>query len=242
MASVDLNQLFQQYVNQFGGDRRKAARYTAFQYLANPSGSVSALKQPSTWYSLDEWYEYNAPSYSNLLNYAGDVTKLDPLTKFTADKLKPFKGKTLNLTDLSKIAQEAVDTGVLGETNYSTQDYYNQLKDLYAEKTAAEKAYERQKNTHEFAQFGLNPEVRYSYRNDPQNNLVAYKPAADYLNRKGNERYKSLLQRGVSVDQAKAYTAAYTKKLADAVQAKLDASNLDPFIDQVYARAKIRKP
>jgi hypothetical protein len=242
MASIDLNKLFQQYVNQFGGDTRKAARYTAFQYLANPSGSVSALKQPETWYSLDEWYDYNAPSYSAIVNYKGDPNQLDALTKFTAEQLKPYKGKTLNLTDLSKIAQKAVDDGVLSETNYGPQDYYNQLKDLYTEKTAAEKAYERQKNTHVFSQFGLNPEVKYSFKNDPANNLVAYQPAVDYLTKKGNERYNALIKRGIKPEQAKAYTAAYTYKLGQAVQSKLDASGLDPFIDQVYAKARIRKP
>lgn len=260
-STIDLNKLYNYYLNKYG-DKKTAAQYTAFQYLSNPTGSVAGLKEPEKYYTLDEYYNYNAPSYSSLINFTGDTNTLDALTKYTANALKPYKGKTLQLADLSRIAQGAQNAGALDDTNYNTQDYYNQLKDIYTEKTAAEKAFEKQKNTHPYAQFGLgDPNLRYTVYTKPTDptagssfagrdtankfdpsKYVQYKPAVDYVAKSMQSFGDTLLKKGIKVDKIRIYQEQFRTALEKAVQSKLDSSNLSPFVDQVKALRPIRKP
>jgi hypothetical protein len=202
-TSWDMNELYKFYLGR-GYDKKTAAQYVAYQYLASPTGSVSTLKEPEKYYTLDQYYELNAPSYSSVINFKGDISKLDPLQQYTIKSLQPYKGKSLTLNDISRIARQAAkavsgNAPIDGE-KIDVQDYYNQLKDLYAEKTAAEKSFKVQKDTHPYAQFGLgDPNLRYTVYTKPTDptagssfagrdtvkfdpsKYVQYKPAVDYI-------------------------------------------------------------
>jgi hypothetical protein len=179
-TSWDMNELYKFYLGR-GYDKKTAAQYVAYQYLASPTGSVSTLKEPEKYYTLDQYYELNAPSYSSVINFKGDISKLDPLQQYTIKSLQPYKGKSLTLTDISRIASGAAKavsgaSAPLDNEKIDVQDYYNQLKDLYAEKTAAEKSFKVQKDTHPYAQFGLgDPNLRYTVFN-VSDNLVSRGP------------------------------------------------------------------
>ena len=230
MAGLDLGQVYNQYITEFQ-DPVKASQYTAFQYIANPKGTIASFKKPPTWYSKDEWYAYDAPDYLAAKEYTGD----DKLAQYTRDTIK----NATSLTDLQLAAKAGKDK--LQDTGLGVNDYYDQLKDIYYQKNSAEKAYAKQKETHVFSQYGLNPEARYGLVNSPDGNTVAYKPAVDYVNKKSNQRYADLIKRGVSAQNAKSYTEAYVKNLGSAVLAKINAAGINPFTDQVRAKLGVRK-
>jgi|DEB19_MinimDraft_3_1074340.scaffolds.fasta_scaffold00424_3 hypothetical protein len=230
--AIDLGQLYNQYLMEFQ-DPVKASQYTAFQFISNPRGSVSGLKKPPTWYSQTEWYDYEAPDYIRTKQYTGD----DKLSAFTRDNIDTLT----SLADVSAASRRAAKEGYLTGTGLTSGDYYEQLKDIYYQKGNAEKKYKAQRGSHIFSQYGLDPETRYDLVTDPNKNTVAYKPAVDYINKKGTERYNTLIKRGVSAQNAKAYTEAYVKNLGSAVIAKINAAGINPFVDQVYAKVKVRK-
>jgi hypothetical protein len=232
MAGLDLGQVYNQYVVEFQ-DPIKASQYTAFQYIANPKGSITGFKKPPTWYTQDEWYKYNAPDYLAAKSYVGD----DKLSNFVKSNLDTAN----SLADIQAVSRKAAKEGYLTGTGLNSGDFYTQLRDLYYQKNTAKKAYEKQKSTHVFAQYGLNPEARYGLVNSPDGNTIAYKPAVDYVNKKGTERYNDLIKRGVSAQNAQAYTEAYVKNLGSAVLAKINAAGINPFVDQVYAKIRTRK-
>lgn len=230
MAGLDLGQVYNQYITEFQ-DPVKASQYTAFQYIANPKGTIASFKKPPTWYSKDEWYAYDAPDYLAAKEYAGD----DKLAQYTRDTII----NATSLTDLQLAAKAGKDK--LKDSGLGVNDYYDQLKDIYYQKNSAEKAYAKQKETHVFSQYGLNPEARYGLTNSQDGNTVAYKPAVDYINKKATARYADLIKRGVSAQNAKSYTEAYVKNLGSAVLAKINAAGINPFTDQVRAKLGVRK-
>jgi hypothetical protein len=232
MAGLDLGQVYNQYLTEFQ-DPIKASQYTAFQYIANPKGTIASFKKPPTWYSQDEWLTYNAPDYKAAISYNGN----DKLSIFTRDNLE----NVTSLADIQALSRTAAKEGKLTGTGLTSGDFYTQLKDIYSQKSAAKKAYDKQKETHVFSQYGLNPEARYGLVNSPDGNTIAYKPAVDYIKSKTTERYNDLIKRGVSAQNAKAYTEAYVKNLGTAVLAKINAAGINPFTDQVYAKLQIRK-
>jgi hypothetical protein len=231
MAGLDLGQVYNQYYTEFNQDPIKASQYTAFQYIANPKGTIASFKKPPTWYSKDEWYTYDAPDYIAAKNYNGN----DKLSQYTRDAII----NATSLTDLQLAAKAGKDK--LQDTGLGVNDYYTQLKDIYYQKNAAEKAYAKQKETHVFSQYGLNPEARYGLTSTPDGNTVVYKPAVDYINKKAEARYADLIKRGVNAQNAKSYTEAYVKNLGSAVLAKINAAGINPFTDQVYAKLGVRK-
>jgi hypothetical protein len=232
MAGLDLGQVYNQYLMEFQ-DPIRASQYTAFQYIANPKGTIASFKKPPKWYSQDEWYEYEAPDYIRTKTYSGD----DKLSGFTRDNIDNLT----SLADVSAVSRKAAKEGYLTGTGLTSGDYYNQIKDIYDQKSSALKKYKSQKETHVFSQYGLNPEARYGLTSTPDGNTVAYKPAIDYLNKKGSARYADLIKRGVSAQNAKSYTEAYVKNLGTAVLAKINASGINPFTDQVRATLQVRK-
>jgi len=232
MAGLDLGQVFNQYITEFQ-DPVKASQYTAFQYIANPKGTIASFKKPPTWYSKDEWYAYDAPDYIAALNYNGN----DKVQAFARDTLK----NATSLSDLSAAARKAAKDNIIQGEKTGVNDLYTQLKDIYSQKSAAEKAYAKQKETHVFSQYGLNPEARYGLINSSDGNTIAYKPAVDYINKKAEARYADLIKRGVNAQNAKSYTEAYVKNLGTAVLAKINAAGINPFTDQVYAKLGVRK-
>ena len=232
MAGLDLGQVYNQYLMEFQ-DPVRASQYTAFQYIANPKGTIASFKKPPKWYSQTEWYDYEAPDYVRTKTYAGD----DELSQFTRDNIDTLT----SLADVSAASRRAAKEGYLTGTGLTSGDYYDQLKDIYYQRGNAEKKYKAQKETHVFSQYGLDPEARYGLVTDPNKNTVAYKPAVDYVNKKGSERYADLIKRGVNAKNAKAYTEAYVKNLGTAVLSKINAAGINPFVDQVYSKLQVRK-
>ena len=260
-TSWDMNELYKFYLGR-GYDKKTAAQYVAYQYLASPTGSVSTLKEPEKYYTLDQYYELNAPSYSSVINFKGDISKLDPLQQYTIKSLQPYKGKSLTLNDISRIARQAAKENKIDEEKMDVQDYYNQLKDLYAEKTAAEKSFKVQKDTHPYAQFGLgDPNLRYTVYTKPTDptagssfagrdtvkfdpsKYVQYKPAVDYIAKATSAFGNNINAKyGISGKQLATYSKQFQDALSKAVQAKLDDGNLTPFLDQVKGLRNVRKP
>lgn len=258
-ASWDMNELYKFYLGR-GYDKKTAAQYVAYQYLASPTGSVSTLKEPEKYYTQDQYYELNAPSYSSVVNFKGDINELDDLQKYTIESLRPYKGKSLTLNDISKIARGAIKAGATNEEDVDTQDYYNQLKDLYDEKTAAEKSFKVQKDTHPYAQFGLgDPNLRYTVFNVSDNlvspgpkqmpvakyspsKYVQYKPYTDFITKSTQDFGASLASKGIAEKQIGTYTAQFKTAVSNALQKRLDDGKLTPFLDQVKGLRSVRKP
>ena len=258
-TSWDMNELYKFYLGR-GYDKKTAAQYVAYQYLASPTGSISTLKEPEKYYTQDQYYELNAPSYSSVVNFKGDVSKLDPLQQYTIKSLQPYRGKSLTLTDISRIASGASKEKSLDNEKLDVQDYYNQLKDLYDEKTAAEKSFKVQKDTHPYAQFGLgDPNLRYTVFNVSDNlvspgpkqmpvakyspsKYVQYKPYADFINTSSTSFTDTLLKKGIAKPAALEYAAQFKTAISNALQKKLDDGKLTPFLDSVKGLRSVRKP
>jgi len=245
---VDLNQLYAYYLTRYGGAEkegasRQAAQNTAFQYLDNPTGSIKGIKEPPKWYSQDEWINFSAPDYSSMLSYTGanqlNIYVRDQFKARTAPN-RAGKIKRITLQDASDIATGAQQLpAVIGESRLSTGDIYTQVKDLVLQYSGATKNYEQQKNTHVYSQYGLDPNQRYVIsRNKVKDNFVLYEPAAKYVQEKQNAYGSSLLKQGYSQADAQKYSDQYGAKLEAALQIKLDASPLTPFIDKVMQLRK----
>ena len=258
-ASWDMNELYKFYLGR-GYDKKTAAQYVAYQYLASPTGSVSTLKEPEKYYSQSQWYDYEAPGYLGAINYqnnpTGDKT-VNTLNNFIRDQLKAAK----DLGDLQSRFRVKSPGGVnIQPLGLTTQDLINQVSSLYNEKTSAEKKYKTQQDTHPYAQFGLgDPNLRYTVFNitapsssslprPKQQQLytsdkyVQYKPAVDYVAKSMQSFGDTLLKKGIKVDKIRIYQEQFRTALEKAVQSKLDSSNLSPFVDQVKALRPIRKP
>jgi len=238
-TSINLNELYQSFLTQFGGDAVQAGQYTAFQRLANPTGSMTGLDVAKPWFSKTKWYERDAPNYNSVINFKGDTATLDKLTKYTVETLRKPEYKNFTLTDASSIASKGRDS--LVEAGITVQDYYNQLKDLLAEKTRAENSYQAQVSTHPFALYGLNPELRYGVVADKANNIVEYQPALKYVIGKRNAYVAELIARGASAANAREASKSYEAKLIKLIDAKITASGISPFLEQVASKTRARK-
>lgn len=231
--SIDIGDLYNQYLGQ-GLDKKTAAQYAAFQYIANPTGSIKGIKQPPKWYSQDQWIDYSAPDYRSLVSYQGS----DPFSLYVKGEVsnRTKGGKRLTLQDASEIATGAATKGYTGEAKLSTGDVYNQVKDVVLQYESALKNYEQQKNTHVYSQYGLDPNQRYVI--DPKKattdkQFIVYQPAADYVKMKTKSVYDNLIKQGYSIPDVEKYAQQYSVQLTDTLQKKLDDSALTPFIDRV---------
>ena len=269
-STIDLNKLYNYYLNKYG-DKRTAAQYTAFQYLSNPSGSVAGLKEPQKYYSQDEWLSYEAPAYNQAINYTGN-DPLNKWISVALKKVKSLPELQTELRKANSPDIWLKDTAYAGIPkfdlpNYSldTNSLYTQVKDIFAQKESADKKYKTQQDTHPYAQFGLgDPNLRYTVYTNPNDTTkkyppgqkpvfqttkfndtskyVQYKPAVDYINKSSTSFTDTLLKKGIARPAALQYAAQYKVALQDAIQKKLDASPLSPFVDQVKALRPIRKP
>lgn len=256
---MNLNDIYNYFLSQ-GMSPAAAAQATAWQAITNPSGSLSQLRAPERWYSNQEIYDYYAPNYSAAINFPvqrDPQTKIlapdiDPLAAYTSESINNILNKKGKLTfgDISNIASNAAKTlrtpeygsKLFSDYNISTQDYYNQLKDIVNEYTSAQRQIETQSKTHPFAQRGLpNPNLRYGIKDDPTRDLVAYKPAVDYITKKRAEQEQKFRKAGLTGTQLDDSLKKYTAEITKAVQAKIDASGVTPFLDRAKQLASVKK-
>ena len=264
-SSINLGELYNYYVNKYQ-DKKTAAQYTAFQLLSNPSGSVAGLKEPQKWYSQDEWLNYEAPAYIEIVNYKGN----DPLNKYISVAVKKSRSLPELQTELRKANSSGIwlkDPAYAGIPKFTLLDYnvdtnslYTQVKDVWAQKESADKKYKSQIGTHPFSQYGLtDPNLRFTVYADSNANLkqyppgqkpnltdpkkyVPYKPAIDYIAKATQSFGDKIYKAGIRGDQYAKYVSQYKGALQDAVQKKLDESELSPFVQKVMELRKIRKP
>lgn len=192
------------------------------------------------------------PKTNKMINTPVLDQGIDPLAAYTAESIKNIinsKGK-LTFGDISNIASNAGKTlktpeygsKLFSDYNISTQDYYNQLKDIATEYTAAQRQIETQSTTHPFAQRGLpNPNLRYGIADDPKRGLVAYKPAVDYLNKKKTEQEQKFRKAGLTGTQLNDSLNKYTAEIAKSLQSKIDASGITPFLETAKQLASVKK-
>lgn len=213
MAEINWNNIYKNYLTQYD-DPFKAAEYTVF-------GRLTGSKKVPTTYTKEEWYQYEAPDYWSAINYTGD----DKLAKFTRDELK--KAKTFN--EVLGIATRATSKGLLSG-GYGQVDYYADLKELWKQKSGAEK-----KSTSESANwwkdYGLpDPSQRYdgtSSKFDAAEKYIAEQSAA-YSKKLGNDPNKA--QRA----------ADFNKAIRTAVYKKINDSGVTPFLIAAQQRIKAR--
>jgi len=264
-GNINVGELYNYYLNKYQ-DKKTAAQYAAFQFLSNPSGSVAGLKEPQKWYSQDEWLQYEAPGYIGAVSYTGN----DGLNQFISKALKKSRTLPELQTEIRKANSPSVwktdptYSGVkdftLTDYNIDTSDLYTQAKDLWTQKESADKKYKSQAGTHPFSQYGLpDPNLRFTVYADSNANLkqyppgqkpnlsdpkkfVPYKPAIDYINKATQSFGDKIYKAGIRGDQYAKYVIQYKGALQDAVQKKLDESELSPFVQKVMELRKIRKP
>ena len=262
---MNLNDIYNYFLSQ-GMSPAAAAQATAWQAITNPSGSLSQLRAPERWYSNQEIYDYYAPNFSAALNFPvqrdaqgnlafdqGGKPLTDPLAAYTSENINNILKTKNKITfgDISNIASRAPKElnspkygGVSLATQYgiSPQDYYNQLKDIVNEYNTAQKQIETQSKTHPFAQRGLpNPNLRYGLADDPTRDLVAYKPAVDYITKKRAEQEQKFRKAGLTGTQLDDSLKKYTTEISKSVQAKIDASGVTPFLDRAKQLASVKK-
>ena len=232
MAGLDLNKYYQTLISS-GYDPIEAAQIVAYQYIDNPSGSITKIKLPPKWYTEEEYYSYNAPDYVAALTYEGD----DKIATGARDLLL---NPNTTLTDISTWARANRMEG---------QDIYGQVKDLYDQKETARKAYEKQLETHEFSQYGLpDPTTRYSAMPGVRKNAegrnvtyVPYQPAVEYVDKKATNYYLNLVNNGVAKPEALKSLERYKNSLISAVDQKIAQASISPFIDKASELRKIKK-
>lgn len=256
---MNLNDIYNYFLSQ-GMSASEAAQATLWQAITNPSGSLSQLRAPERWYSDQEIYDYYAPNYSAALNFPvrrDPQTKIlapdiDPLAAYTSESIKDVlnkKGK-LTLGDISNIASNAAKTlkkpeygsKLFSDYNISTQDYYNQLKDIATEYTSAQRQIETQSKTHPFAQRGLpNPNLRFGVRNDAAKNTVAYPGVDEYFKNKVRAQEQALRKQGVTGNDLNIAMNKFADTLSTNIQKKIEASGVTPFLLEAKNLISVKK-
>lgn len=234
MAGLDLNKYYDSLINS-GYDPIEAAQIVAYQYIDNPSGSITKIKLPPKWYTEDEYYSYNAPDYLAAVNYEGDDDIADKVAEFA-------RSENFTLPGISKFARD-------NRNLFGDQDVYAQLKDLYDQKESARKSYEKQLETHEFSQYGLpDPTTRYSAmpgvrKNAEGRNItyVPYQPAVEFVDKKATNYYLNLVNNGVAKPEALKSLKIYKNSLISAVDQKIAQASISPFIDKASELRRVKK-
>lgn len=214
MAETNWNDVYKGYVTQYK-DPFKAAEYTVF-------GRLTGSKKVPTTYSQEQWYEYEAPDYWRAVSYTGD----DALAKYTRDALKGAK----SFDQLISIAKGANSgTNKLLSAEYGVVDYYSDLKELWKQRTSAEKK-ASSSSSKWWTQYGLpDPSLRFEANSTDETKL--FSPAEDYI------------EKQTKAYEAKKGTAAakdFNKALRTAIYKKLNDAGVTPFLVQAQQRIKAR--
>lgn len=256
---MNLNDIYKYFLSQ-GMSASEAAQATLWQAITNPTGNITQLKAPERWYSDQEIYDYYAPNYSSALNFPvqrDPQTKMlapdvDPLAAYTSESIKNVlknKGK-ITFGDISNIASNAAKvlkkpeygSKLFSDYNITTQDYYNQLKDIVNEYTTAQKQIETQSKTHPFAQRGLpNPNLRYGVRNDATKNTIAYPGIDEYFKNKVRAQEQALRKQGATGNDLKVAMDRFADTLSTNIEKKIDASGVTPFLLEAKNLISVKK-
>lgn len=233
MAEINWNDVYKNYLTETN-DPYKAIEYTVF-------GRLTGSKKVPTSYTKEQWYEYEAPDYWSAINYAGD----DRLATYTRDKLKSTK----SFNELLGIAKEATDKGILSGS-YGQVDYYTDLKDLWNQKSTAEK---RASSTSAswWKQYGLpDPSKRFdslkTYAeavkrgSKPAKPTNIYSPAFDYLTTETTKYKAQLEKKGIKGADLAARVADFSVGLAGALDKKMTSAGFTPFLIAAQQRIKAR--
>jgi hypothetical protein len=212
--AIDWNQVYSDYRTELGDDS-KALEYTIY-------GRLTGRKTvPPTAYSKEQWVEFEAPDYNAAVSYQGD----DALANFTRNELKNAK----SINSLLTTAKKAANEGLLQGTSFTQFDYYNELKDLWNQKTTAEKRYKTQQDTAWWTDYALPaPSERFDSANntfDVAETYIANQTAA-YSKKLGNDPNKA------------SRTKAYNESLRSSLYQRLNDSNITPFLVAAQKRAK----
>jgi hypothetical protein len=234
MAGLDLNKYYKTLISS-GYDPVEAAQIVAYQYIDNPSGSITKIKLPPKWYTEEDYFSYSAPDYLAAVNYQGDDEVANKIAEFA-------RGENFTLPGISKFVRE-------NRSIFGGEDGYAQLKDLYDQKESARKGYEKQLESHEFTQYGLpDPTVRYGampgYRKNAQGKTVqyvAYQPAVEYIDKKITNYYNQLRASGLDEKQAQQSIPRLRDRLVAEVDKKIAQASISPFLDKVAELRKIKK-
>lgn len=256
---MNLNDIYKYFLSQ-GMRPTEAAQATLWQAITNPSGSITQLKAPERYYSDQEIYDYYAPNYSSALNFPvqrDPQTKalaqgIDPLAAYTSESIKNILGTKGKITfgDISNIASNAslklktpeYGSKLFSDYNITTQDYYNQLKDIVNEYTTAQKQIETQSKTHPFAQRGLpNPNLKFGVRNDAAKSTVAYPGVEDYFKNKVRAQEQALRKAGATGNDLKIAIEKYTDTLTTNLEKKIEASGVSPFLLEAKNLLAVKK-
>lgn len=206
---------------------------------------------------------YNGTDPTNLyvsaaINKSNNLAELQTELRRVGDTLTTSKTSWLYDPAYSKVPK---DFRLGKNSDITTNDLINQVGTFWSQKESAEKKYKNQQDTHPYAQFGLgDPNLRYTVFNVsdalvspgtkqmpvakyPTNKYVQYKPGVDYITKATSAFGNNISAKyGISGKQLATYSKQFQDALSKAVQAKLDASPLSPFVDQVKALRPIRKP
>lgn len=257
MANGDLtfDELYNEFLN-VTGDPTKAAEYTAYQYIINPTGNIKQIKTPEKWYTDEEWYQYSAPDALALRNYSGDDAFLQFNRNILFDEngqLRPeLKQYGKNWIYTQTASADANDARAAAGVKATSYDQYQQLSEIYDQLLNADKSIESQKNTHPYAQYGLpDPTIRYvvnpaqvvggktellPFTVGPNNETIT-----DVVTRKTKDVYEKATQQGLDKDTATKIAATYASNLYKQYQTQVDKSNLTPFVYAAARRARLKK-
>ena len=255
MAQDDLE--FDEIYNEFlnvTGDPTTATQYAAYQYIVNPTGSIKQLKTPEQWYSDEEWFNYTAPNYLAIRDYAAPEGQLeDPLTKYISNIFKDekqLKERGLSYISEKTRGQEAIEIASAAGIDLDT--LYSRTKDIYDEYQSAQQNIKRQASTHPFVQYGLpNPNDRFYYGKQelkdgkPVNNQVYQLPAEisgaiDLAISTQSKNLRTKLKgQGFTTSQIAAAEIEYETYLRDKYNKQLANSRITPFTVAAIQRARL---
>lgn len=261
---LDFDDIYNEFVD-LGYDPATATQYAAYQYIINPSGAIKQVKLPENWYSDEEWYEYEAPDYLKLKEYAGNDNFLNFNKSVLFDEQGNLKPEVASGGANYIFAQVTGPDGTDARSNLNVDpyDHYQQLLAVYNQKVSADNKIENQSNTHPFAQYGLsNPNQRYYFSNakdSKQRELDAtaagikerknYVPLPDELNsifqnavdtqvkNFGNK----LKKQGFTQQQVFQAMEVYEKRVVAAYNQQLAQSRVTPFTYTAARRVRAAK-
>jgi len=242
MAQLDLNSIYQYYIDQ-GASPTEAAQYTVYYIPYGQKKSFTGIDTQKFKTSSQLESEY-APNYTKFKAYTNSAKpKTTEFWKTVIDKVD--KGATY--LDLQELAYGDLGAAYADENNLYTNDgYVNTSAILSAagkvlnEKTAVIKAKAKQDKSLDFYASSIgapSTKAKYGLVADKANNIVVFKPAADIYT-KATADFKTKLK-AAKVDPTKA--AQYYKEFDTAIKSGLEQaitkSNRNPFVDAAISKA-----
>ena len=234
MAEINWDDVYKNYLTQTkstefpNGNPFKAAEYTVF-------GRLTGSKKIPTTYTQEEWYQYEAPDYWRATQYKGD----DLLASYTRDSL----AKAKSFDELIGVARGANSgTNYLLTADYGVVDYYADLKELWKQRTSAEKK-ASSSSSKWWTQYGLpDPNQKFdsleNYAKTGSGNV--FSAGKKYII-DATAKYKAnLIKKGVSETDATARAKDYAVGIGRAIDKKLDDAGVSPFLIAAQQRIRAR--